>query len=139
MVQIWDVVGFDEVADLQKMPKEVITTLKTYCESGQFQRGQEAVSGYASIAMFGNTQQPIDVMVQTGHLFAPMPDVIRDDMAFIDRLHFYLPAGKCRRCATSTSPTTTASSSTTWPRPCASCASTTSPRSSTTTSRLVRT
>ena len=91
MVQIWDVVGFDEVADLQKMPKEVITTMKTYCESGTFQRGQEAVAGDASIAMFGNTNQPIDVMVQTGHLFAPMPDVIRDDMAFIDRLHFYLP------------------------------------------------
>jgi ATP-dependent Lon protease len=91
MVQIWDVVGFDEVADLQKMPKEVITTMKTYCESGSFQRGQEAVSGDASIAMFGNTNQPIDVMVQTGHLFAPMPDIIRDDMAFIDRLHFYLP------------------------------------------------
>ena len=49
------------------------------------------MAGYASIAMFGNTQQPIDVMLQTGHLFAPMPDVIRDDMAFIDRLHFYLP------------------------------------------------
>jgi ATP-dependent Lon protease len=91
MLMIWDVVGFDEVADLQKMPKEVITTLKTFCESGQFQRGQEAMAGYASIALFGNTQQPIDVMVQTGHLFAPMPEVIRDDMAFIDRLHFYLP------------------------------------------------
>lgn len=91
MVQIWDVVGFDEVADLQKMPKEVITTMKTYCESGTFQRGQEAVSGDASIAMFGNTNQPVDVMVQTGHLFSPMPDIIRDDMAFIDRLHFYLP------------------------------------------------
>src|SRR6266403_829284 len=91
MVQIWDVVGFDGVADLQKMPKEVITTMKTYCESGTFQRGQEAVAGDASIAMFGNTNQPIDVMVQTGHLFAPMPDTIRDDMAFIDRLHFYLP------------------------------------------------
>ena len=91
MVQIWDVVGFDEVADLQKMPKEVITTLKTYCESGTFQRGQESASGDASIAMFGNTNQPIDVMVHTGHLFAPMPDIIRDDMAFIDRLHFYLP------------------------------------------------
>ena len=91
MVQIWDAIGFDEVADLQKMPREVITMMKTYCESAQFQRGQEAMAGYASIAMFGNTQQPIDVMVQTGHLFAPMPDVIRDDMAFIDRLHFYLP------------------------------------------------
>ncbi|WP_233128449.1 MULTISPECIES: BREX system Lon protease-like protein BrxL [Synechococcales] len=66
MVSIWDVVGFDEVADLQKMPKEVITTMKTYCESGQFQRGAESFAGDASIAMFGNTQQPIDVMVQTG-------------------------------------------------------------------------
>lgn len=91
LVQIWDVVGFDEVADLEKMPKEVITTMKTYCESGSFQRGQEAASGDASIALFGNTQQAIDIMVQTGHLFEPMPEVIRDDMAFIDRLHFYLP------------------------------------------------
>src|SRR5205085_11158902 len=91
MVQHWDVVGFDEVADLQKMPKEVITTMKTYCESGTFQRGHEAASGDASIAMFGNTNQPIDVMVQIGHLFAPLPDVIRDDLALIDRLHFYLP------------------------------------------------
>lgn len=41
--------------------------------------------------MFGNTNQPVDVMVQTGHLFSPMPDIIRDDMAFIDRMHFYLP------------------------------------------------
>lgn len=69
---IWDVVGFDEVADLQKMPKEVITTLKTYCASGQFQHGQEAMAGDASMAMFGNTQQPIDVMVQTGHLFGDL-------------------------------------------------------------------
>jgi len=91
MVSIWDVVAFDEVADLQGMPKEVVTTLKTYCESGTFQRGKEADSGDASIAMFGNTNQPIDVMVNTGHLFTPMPDVIRDDMAFIDRIHCYLP------------------------------------------------
>jgi ATP-dependent Lon protease len=41
LVQIWDVVGFYEVADLEKMPKEVITTMKTYCESGTYQRGQK--------------------------------------------------------------------------------------------------
>jgi ATP-dependent Lon protease len=91
MVATWDVVGFDEVADLAKMPKEVITTLKTYCESGTFQRGQEEDRGYASIALFGNTNQPVDVMVQTSHLFVPLPEVIRNDMAFIDRLHCYLP------------------------------------------------
>lgn len=91
LVGIWDSVAFDEVADLQKMPKEVVTTLKTYCESGTFARGKEALSGMASIAMFGNTNQPVDVMVRSSHLFIPMPDVIREDMAFLDRIHFYLP------------------------------------------------
>src|SRR6266496_1420049 len=91
LVGLWDAVAFDEVADLQKMPKEVITTLKTYCESGTFARGKDALSGSASIAMFGNTNQPVEVMVRSSHLFMPMPDVIREDMAFLDRLHFYIP------------------------------------------------
>lgn len=91
LVGLWDAVAFDEVADLQKMPKEVITTLKTYCESGTFARGKDAVSGSASIALFGNTNQPVEVMVRSSHLFVPLPDIIREDMAFLDRIHFYLP------------------------------------------------
>lgn len=91
LVGLWDSVGFDEVADLQKMPKEVVTTLKTYCESGTFARGKDALTGHASIALFGNTNQPVDVMVRSSHLFVPMPDVIREDMAFLDRLHYYIP------------------------------------------------
>ncbi len=91
LVGLWDAVAFDEVADLQKMPREVITTLKTYCESGTFARGREALSGMASIAFFGNTNQPVEVMVRTSHLFMPLPEVVREDMAFLDRLHFYIP------------------------------------------------
>lgn len=91
LVGLWDAVAFDEVADLQKMPKEVITTLKTYCESGSFARGKDSLSGIASLALFGNTNQPVEVMVRSSHLFMPMPDVIREDMAFIDRLHYYVP------------------------------------------------
>jgi ATP-dependent Lon protease len=91
LVGLWDAVGFDEVADMEKMPKEAITTLKTYCESGSFARGKESITGKASIAMFGNTNQPVDVMVRSSHLFMPMPDVIRDDLAFLDRIHYYIP------------------------------------------------
>lgn len=91
LVGLWDSIAFDEVADLQKMPKEVITTLKTYCESGTFARGKDALTGSASIALFGNTNQPVEIMVRSSHLFAPLPDVIREDMAFLDRIHFYLP------------------------------------------------
>jgi ATP-dependent Lon protease len=91
LVGIWDAVAFDEVADLQKMPKEVVTTLKTYCESGTFARGKESLSGMASIAFFGNTNQPVEIMVRSSHLFVPLPEIIREDMAFLDRLHFYVP------------------------------------------------
>ena len=91
LVGIWDAIAFDEVADLQKMPKEVVTTLKTYCESGMFARGKDSLSGQASLAMFGNTNQPVEVMVRSSHLFMPMPDVIREDMAFLDRIHYYIP------------------------------------------------
>jgi ATP-dependent Lon protease len=91
LVGLWDAVAFDEVADLQKMPKEVVTTLKTYCESGAFARGKESLSGHASVAFFGNTNQPVEIMVRSSHLFIPMPDIIREDMAFLDRIHFYVP------------------------------------------------
>jgi ATP-dependent Lon protease len=91
LVGIWDAIGFDEIADLQNMPKEVVTTLKTYCESGTFARGKDSLSGMASIAMFGNTNQPVEAMVRSSHLFMPMPEVIREDMAFLDRIHFYVP------------------------------------------------
>jgi ATP-dependent Lon protease len=91
LVGLWDAVAFDEVADLAKMPKEVVTTLKTYCESGTFARGKDSLAGKASIAMFGNTNQPVETMVRSSHLFVPMPEVIREDMAFLDRIHHYLP------------------------------------------------
>src|ERR1700687_848660 len=91
VVGIWDAIPFDHVTGDKKMHKEVVTTLKTYCESGTFARGKEQLSGTASIAMFGNTNQPVDVMVRSSHLFAPMPEVIREDTAFLDRIHFYIP------------------------------------------------
>src|SRR3954447_15726219 len=91
LVGIWDAVAFDEVADLQKMPKEVITTLKTYCESGTFARGKDSLSGSASLALFGDPSQHVEVRGRASPLFMPMPDLIREDMAFLDRIHGDVP------------------------------------------------
>lgn len=91
LVGKWDAIGFDEVANLEKMDKEVVNTLKTYCESGRVARDREPLEGHASISMFGNTNQPVEVMVRSSHLFMPMLSVIREDMAFLHRMHFYLP------------------------------------------------
>jgi ATP-dependent Lon protease len=98
LLQLWDVVAFDEVAELKSMPKELVPMLQTYCESGQFQRGQEAANGEASMALFGNTNRPVDVMVQSSHLFEPLPENLRA-MAFLDRLHFYVPGWEVPKMA----------------------------------------
>lgn len=91
LVGLWDAIAFDEIADMEKMPKEVVSTLKTYCESGRFARGKESLEANASIAFFGNINQPVETLVKTSHLFAPLPAIIRDDMAFLDRIHYYIP------------------------------------------------
>ena len=101
LVGLWDAVAFDEVADLGKMPKEVVTSLKTYCDSGAFTRGKEQLSGTASIAMFGNTNQPVEVMVRSSNLFAPLPEVFGEDLAFLDRIHFYNPGWEIPKMQTS--------------------------------------
>lgn len=91
LVGLWDVVAFDEIAGVQFDDKTAIQILKDYMESGSFSRGREEISAEASLIFLGNINQPVDVLVRTSHLFAPLPDAMRDDMAFIDRLHYYLP------------------------------------------------
>ncbi len=63
-----------------------------------FARGKDALTGMAFIAMFGNTNQAVEVMVRSSHLFMPMPEVIHEDMAFLDVSIFISSAGKFRRC-----------------------------------------
>ena len=91
LVGLWDVVAFDEVAGIQFEDKTAIQILKDYMESGSFSRGREEMPAEASLVFLGNLNQPVEVLTKTRHLFDPLPDAMRDDMAFIDRMHFYLP------------------------------------------------
>jgi ATP-dependent Lon protease len=90
LVGLWDVVAFDEVAGVRFKDPNGIQILKDYMESGSFSRGKEEVPADASIVYNGNINADIDSILKTSHLFQPLsPDL--QDMAFIDRLHFYLP------------------------------------------------
>lgn len=92
LVGNWDTVAFDEIAGIRFKEKDAIYILKDYMESGSFSRGGGGeLSGSASIVFNGNINQPIETLLKTSHLFSPLPDTIRNDTAFLDRLHFYLP------------------------------------------------
>jgi ATP-dependent Lon protease len=90
LVGLWDVVAFDEVAGIQFSDKTAIQIMKDYMESGSFSRGKEELVADASMVFNGNINQPIDLLLKTSTLFQPLPDDMQD-MALIDRLHFYLP------------------------------------------------
>ncbi len=90
LVGMWDVVAFDEVAGIQFSDKTAIQILKDFMESGSFSRGREELVAEASMVFAGNINQPVEVLVRTSTLFRPLPEDMQD-MALIDRLHFYLP------------------------------------------------
>jgi len=90
LVGMWDVVAFDEVAGIQFGDKTAIQILKDFMESGSFSRGREELVADASIVFAGNINQPVETLVRTSTLFQPLPEEMQD-MALIDRLHFYLP------------------------------------------------
>jgi ATP-dependent Lon protease len=90
LVGMWDVVAFDEVAGINFSDKTAVQILKDYMESGSFSRGREEIVAEASMVFVGNINQPVEVLTRTSTLFHPLPDDLQD-MAFIDRLHFYLP------------------------------------------------
>lgn len=90
LVGLWDVVAFDEVAGVRFRDPNGAQILKDYMESGSFSRGREEMPADAGIVFNGNIDGDISALVKTSHLFQPLSETMQD-MALIDRLHFYLP------------------------------------------------
>ena len=92
LVGNWDTIAFDEIAGIKFKDKDGIQIMKDYMESGSFSRGGGGeMSGSASMVFNGNINQPVETLLKTSHLFSPLPETIRNDSAFLDRLHYYLP------------------------------------------------
>ncbi len=87
----YDVVCFDEVSGVSFDQKDGVNIMKGFMESGEFSRGKESIRADGSIVLVGNFDVDVDHQQRIGHLFGPMPAEMRDDTAFMDRLHAYLP------------------------------------------------
>src|SRR6516164_3107207 len=59
--------------------------------SRQFSRGKENIRADGAIVMLGNFDVDVEQQQRIGHLLAPLPPEMRDDTAFMDRLHAYAP------------------------------------------------
>ncbi len=87
----YDVVCFDEVSGVSFDQKDGVNIMKGYMESGEFSRGRESIRASGSIVMVGNFEVDVAHQQRVGHLFGPLPPEMRNDTAFMDRIHAYLP------------------------------------------------
>ncbi len=87
----YDVVCFDEISGVSFDQKDGVNILKGYMESGEFSRGKESIRAEGSIVMVGNLDVDVEHQQRVGHLLSPLPPEMRDDTAFMDRIHAYVP------------------------------------------------
>jgi len=91
LVCLYDVVCFDEISGISFDQKDGINIMKGYMESGEFSRGKESIRADGSLVLVGNFEVDVEHQQHIGHLFGPMPKEMRDDTAFMDRIHAFLP------------------------------------------------
>jgi ATP-dependent Lon protease len=87
----YDVVCFDEVSGISFDQKDGVNIMKGYMASGQFSRAKENIRAEGSIAMLGNFDVDVQQQQRIGHLLSPLPSDMRNDTAFMDRIHSYVP------------------------------------------------
>ena len=87
----YDVVCFDEISGVSFDQKDGVNILKGYMESGEFSRGKESIRAEGGIVMVGNLDVEVEHQQRVGHLLSPLSADMRDDTAFMDRIHAYVP------------------------------------------------
>jgi len=87
----YDVVCFDEISGVSFDQKDGVNIMKGYMESGEFSRGKESIRASGGIVMVGNLDVDVEQQQRIAHLLSPLPPEMRNDTAFMDRIHSYIP------------------------------------------------
>jgi len=87
----YDIVCFDEISGVSFDQKDGVNIMKGYMESGEFSRGKEPIRADGCMVLVGNFDVDVEHQQRIGHLFGTMPPEMRNDTAFMDRLHAYVP------------------------------------------------
>jgi len=87
----YDVVCFDEISGVSFDQKDGVNIMKGYMASGEFSRGKDSIRAEGGIVMVGNFDVDVQQQQRVGHLLSPLPPEMRDDTAFMDRIHSYVP------------------------------------------------
>ncbi len=94
-----DLIAFDEFASGRNGNKwsgqsDLVDILKDYMNSSRFGRGAAEFASNCSVVFTGNidcNRKDRTVSVRYRNLFSPLPQIISQDRAFLDRIHGFIP------------------------------------------------
>lgn len=85
LIPTYQALVFDEIAHTTWDDPSLVAILKDYLESGQFSRGERTLTGQASLVFLGNVDGDRPPLTRM------LPEALRGDTAFLDRIHGLLP------------------------------------------------
>jgi len=98
-----DCVMFDEIAHAEMNGQDdLISMLKDFMNTGRFTRGNTEFGSECSVIFAGNIDCDRSNKKVKGyyrHLFMPLPRIIQNDRAFLDRLQGYIPGWQAAQIA----------------------------------------
>ena len=98
-----DCVMFDEIAHAEMNgQQDLINMMKDFMNTGKFARGDTEFGSGCSIVFGGNIDCDRANKKVKGfyrHLFMPLPRIIQNDRAFLDRIHGYIPGWQAMQIA----------------------------------------
>jgi len=85
-----DCIVFDEVAKVKfPHPEEMMGKLKDYMVDGHFERGPKKATSLCSLVFMGNIE--VSGYVPAEDINYALPEFMRNDIAFLDRIHGVIP------------------------------------------------
>ena len=85
-----DCIVFDEVAKIRfPRPEEMMGKLKDYMVDGHFERGPKKATSLCSLVFMGNIE--VSGYVPAEDINYALPEFMRNDTAFLDRIHGVIP------------------------------------------------
>ena len=87
----YDVICFHDSGVVSFDWKDGVSVMKAYMEAGEFSRGTEIMPVDSSLVFVDTFDVDVRQQPRVGHLLRPLPEDMRDDTAFMDRLHAYVP------------------------------------------------
>lgn len=85
-----DCIVFDEIAKLKfPHPEEMMGKLKDYMVDGYFERGPKKATSLCSLVFMGNIE--VSGYVPAEDINYALPEFMRNDTAFLDRIHGVIP------------------------------------------------